>query len=398
MAIFKNEGALTPDYVPEKLPFRDEQLKLLETYFGSFVRNPGSIYVKAMMIGRSGSGKTVTSKKFGSYVKAASKGAVAYVHVSCALHRTPFSVLKTIGLELGLPIPRRGFSSEELLELILDEVSAKDKYAIIALDDVFYLLNYSGPDSIDALIRLGEEYSGKGAYRFSLLLVSQNASFMDQLNKGVKSSLGNAIIEFPPYTKDQIFEILLNRAQEALQASAYTEEILEMISDVAGVDPESQNKSQLRGDARYALDILWRASKLAELNGSAKILPSHVREAVMQTLHGIREDELLGLPLHEKLLLLAIVNKLMRSSETPYISIGDAEDEYEMMCEQYGQEPRKHTQLWEYVRDMTSRGILETRLSGKGMRGRTTFISIPTEPLETMKQAIESMVKRDLGD
>lgn len=116
----------------------------------------------------------------------------------------------------------------------------------------------------------------------------------------------------------------------------------------------------------------------------------------------MREDELIGLSLHEKLLLLAIVNRLMRSSDTPpYISIGDAEDEYEMICEQYGQEPRKHTQLWDYVKDMASRGgILETRLSGKGMRGgRTTFISIPTEPpLETMKQAVESMVKRDLGD
>ncbi len=71
MAIFKNEGALTPDYVPDKLPFRDDQLKLLQTYFDSFIRMPGSIYVKAVMVGRSGSGKTVTSKKFGSYVRVA---------------------------------------------------------------------------------------------------------------------------------------------------------------------------------------------------------------------------------------------------------------------------------------------------------------------------------------
>jgi len=50
------------------------------------------------------------------------------------------------------------------------------------------------------------------------------------------------------------------------------------------------------------------------------------------------------------------------------------------------------------VKDMASRGILETRLSGKGMRGRTTFISIPTEPLETMQQSLSSMIRRDLGD
>ncbi len=53
------------------------------------------------------------------------------------------------------------------------------------------------------------------------------------------------MIKFEPYTKDQIFEILLARAQEALVDGAYDEEILEMIADVAGVDEKSMDEHRV---------------------------------------------------------------------------------------------------------------------------------------------------------
>ncbi len=393
--IFKNEAALTPEYIPGKLPHREEQLKQLGAYFSGFLESPGSMYPKVMLIGRPGSGKTVTSRKFGSHV-VKSSNRVRYVHVSCFLNRTLSSVLKDIGVQLNIAIPKRGYSTEELLKMLLDMVREKDIYAIVVLDDVFHLVNNSGPHALGTLIRLGEEYASRGdKYRFGIILISQDLTFRDQLDRSSQSSLGNAVIKFEPYTKDQIFEILLVRAQEALADDAYDEEILEMIADVAGIDEKVLDDH--RGDARYAIDILWRASKLAEIKGVDRILPEHVREAIKNTLRGIRSDELRMLPLHEKIFLLAIVKSLMKNPNSPYIPFGTAEDEYKMLCEQYGEEPRKHTQLWEYLRDLNLKGFVETRTSSKGMRGRTTLVSIPSEPLMTLDEELRKIIKGELG-
>jgi cell division control protein 6 len=393
--IFKNEAALTPEYIPSKLPYREEQLKELETYFSGFLENPGSMYPKVILIGRPGSGKTVTSRKFGNYVMQSSK-VVRYVHVSCFLNRTLISVLKDVGLQLNIPVPKRGFSTEEMLKILLDVVKEKNIYAIITLDDVFHLVNNSGPHALGTLIRLGEEYVSRGdKYRFGIVLISQDLTFRDQLDRSSQSSLGNAIIRFEPYTKDQIFEILLSRAQEALMDGAYDEEILEMIADVAGVDEWQSNDH--RGDARYAIDILWRSAKIAEMRGSDRILPEHVREAIKNTLRGIRSEELRMLPLHEKIFLLAIVRSLMKNPNSPYIPFGTAENEYQILCEQYNEEPRKHTQLWEYLKDLNMKGFVETRTSSRGMRGRTTLISIPSEPLATLEEELRKIIGGELG-
>ena len=393
--IFRNEAALTPEYIPSKLPHREEQLKQLETYFSGFLEEPGSMYPKVVLIGRPGSGKTVTSRKFGNYIMKLSDR-VRYVHVSCFLNRTLSSVLKDVGVQLNIAIPKRGFSTEELLKMLLDMIKEKDAYAIVVLDDVFHLVNNSGPHALGTLIRLGEEYVSRGdRYRFGLILISQDLTFRDQLDRSSQSALGNAVIKFEPYTKDQIFEILLTRAQEALLDGVYDEEILEMIADVAGIDENSLDDH--RGDARYAIDILWRASKLAEMKGSERILPEHVREAIKNTLRGIRSDELRMLPLHEKIFLLAIVKSLTKNPNSPYIPFGLVEDEYQMLCEQYGEEPRKHTQLWEYLRDLNMKGFVETRTSSKGMRGRTTLISIPSEPLATLEEELRKIIEGELG-
>ncbi len=69
------------------------------------------MYPKVVLIGRPGSGKTVTSRKFGNYVVRSSER-VRYVHVSCFLNRTLSSVLKDIGVQLNIAIPKRGDSQQ----------------------------------------------------------------------------------------------------------------------------------------------------------------------------------------------------------------------------------------------------------------------------------------------
>ncbi len=419
--IFKNEEALRPEYIPDYLPFRENHLKKLELYFSQFLEKPGSVCPKVVLVGKTGTGKTVTARKFGQLIQEKYKSKnIRYVHVSCFLHRKLFAVLKEIGQQLNLPIPKRGLSLSDLIGLIVDMVHERDIYAIITLDDVFHLVNASDEeDQLGNLLKLSEEiYYKTGKYRFSFILISQDLTFIDRLDPSARSLLGNIRIEFEPYTKEQIYKILEQRAQLALNDGAYSEDILEMIADVAGVDEENSASTQAsyRGDARFAIDVLWHAGKLAELEGSERILPEHVREALKQALPGVPREYIESLPLHKKLFLLAIVKALKMRKDDAYVPFGFVEEIYNMLCEQYGERPRKHTQLWEYLRELKSLGIVETRLSGKGRRGRTTLISIPvqapqldndktknvsisipSEPLDTLEKMLEEMIRKELS-
>ncbi|MEM2218175.1 MAG: hypothetical protein QW731_07375, partial [Thermofilaceae archaeon] len=56
--IFRDEGKLQVDYVPRCLPFREEQLNMLREYFKPFLLKPGSVFVRVLLLGSVGTGKT----------------------------------------------------------------------------------------------------------------------------------------------------------------------------------------------------------------------------------------------------------------------------------------------------------------------------------------------------
>jgi cell division control protein 6 len=57
--------------------------------------------------------------------------------------------------------------------------------------------------------------------------------------------------------------------------------------------------------------------------------------------------------------------------------MGEAEGAYRVACEEYGEKPRRHTQLWKYVNDLNAVGIVKSKVSSDGLRGKTTLIALP---------------------
>ena len=391
--IIRNPSAFEFSYIPPRLIDREEQMEAIRMMFGEYVKRPGSYYARALLVGNTGTGKTLTAIKFGQFASSGSR--VRFIYVPCWTHRTMHSAVRHIGEQLKINVPRRGLSADEILEFVYDYMRDHDIYALIVLDDVFHIVNNSGADALGSMIRFYDEHMGEGEYRFSLMLISKDESILDKLDAGARSTLGSNIVKFTPYSKDQIYEILRDRASIGLSEGSYDDEILEMIADVTGFETGSNTSS--RGNAKQAIEILWRAALIAQQSGSRKIMPEHVRMAV-KYVTPFNINELTGMELHEKIFLLAIVNAL-RKKETPYVTFGEAEEEYMMLCEKYGLKGRRsHAQLWHYLRDMKENWqLIETRLSGKGMRGRTTLISIPYEPLGVLAQELEKLISKDLG-
>jgi cell division control protein 6 len=103
------------------------------------------------------------------------------------------------------------------------------------------------------------------------------------------------------------------------------------------------------------------------------------------------EERLALLDVPKKLVLLAIARRIRKKA---YITMGEAEEAYKIVCEEYGEKRRAHTQFWKYVGDLDALGLIDTKLSGEGVVGKTTLISLPEIPSKILSDNLERSLKR----
>jgi len=386
-AIFKDESKLMPEYVPDSLPFREPQLRQLIAIYKGMLEAPGSAFYKAIAYGPVGTGKTAVSKRFGKMLeeKAAKRGVdIRYIHVNCYRDRTLFMVAKRIARTLDPKFPVRGYSAQEFLEMAWGYLEDQEAYAFIVIDEFDYIAR-AAPESIYIFTRLSDPYL-QVEQRVSMLFVVRDISFLYMLDRSLTSTLQRNIIEFKPYTSKQLAKILEERAEEAFKPGAVSQEVVNFIAMLAGIDGEGN------GDARYALELLWRAGKYAELDEADKVKPEHVRRATHDIHPGVRAEELANLTKHELILLLALAESL-KSTEAAYVRLVDVERSYRSICESMGLKPRRHTQVWEYVKRLKNMGFITARVGPLGRkRGRTTFLGLSGIPASMLERKVRNML------
>ncbi|MET1160183.1 MAG: ORC1-type DNA replication protein [Thermoprotei archaeon] len=388
-SIFRSKESLTPEYIPEKLPHREDELKQLVIAFKHLATSPGSISQRVLIVGATGTGKTALAKVFGRDFTLAvrSKGIkVKYVHVNCHRNRTLYNVVTDIARQLEVPLPSRGLSVKEMYDAILGYLDETDTYAIITFDEFHYFASIAGSDAVYFIVRTYDAVD-TSIKRLNFIFISLNTSTLSLLDPATESYLLRHMIKLEPYTSKQLYAILKYRASEAFYDGVVSDEILKFIAEYEGRDRGGG------GNARNALEILRRAGEIAEAEGYDHITLEHVRKAISHTsreLINISEAVLYS-PLHELLILWAVI-RLLRKTGKPAVRIGEVEREYAMLCELVGEKPRRHTQVYEYVMNLKKAGIIDARTSGKGIRGRTTLISIPYGPLDMFEKYVEDLV------
>jgi len=144
-----------------------------------------------------------------------------------------------------------------------------------------------------------------------------------------------------------------------------------------------------RGDARYALELLWRAGKYADAESSGRILPEYVRKAQLDVSQ-FPMHIVMDLPLHERLFLLSVA-KVLKKNKSAYVTMGEVESTYRVLCEGKKVEPRRHTQFWEYLQNLKNLGILYTKISGAGFRGKTTLIGLLNLSIEAVERGLSDL-------
>ncbi|MCL1811287.1 MAG: AAA family ATPase [Methanomassiliicoccaceae archaeon] len=376
-AIIKDAKKLSFEYVPERLVHRDEQMRRLETLFRPMMAD--SLPCSAFLTGSVGTGKTVTAKRFCEDMLkycASSGKMMEYIFINCRIRSTEHGVILHLMRHFDPGFPDRGFSADEMLRSLKKHIEGGARPLVIVLDEVDVLLKSGNRDLIYQLSRLTEEMRSSS---ISLIMISQEP-VSDMLDKASMSSFKRAnTITFDRYTKDELKDIVKARAEEALMPGTMNDDVVDLLADIG----------KGYGDARLVIEMLETAASIAEERADGRLGADDVRSANAMIYSNVSENKLATLDMRRKLALLAIARAI---KSEPYVSITRAEKTYSVVCEEYGQAARKHTQFWTYVQDMEKMNLLDTIVKSETEGGRVTYISIPDIPPKELAKKLEYLL------
>jgi cell division control protein 6 len=203
------------------------------------------------------------------------------------------------------------------------------------------------------------------------------------LDASTRSSLQSNIISLEKYSKHHLIDILNDRVTLAFKPLTVPDDTISLIAEVAFSEG---------GNARFGIELLWRAGKYADAENLDAVTPECARKAVSSIIPAMRKSDLASLSYHEKLFLLGIT-RVFKEGQGAYVSLTDAEQAYAIVCEEFGAQPHSHTQLWKYLQTLSAVGIVETKVSATGSRGRSTLIYLTRIPVLELEKELSVLLE-----
>jgi len=382
-SLFKSEKKLENTYVPKKLPHREKELSLLSQLFLELIANPNSISRKILIVGRTGIGKTATIKLFGEMlINAAAKrsGIIKYIHINCRKERTSYKVLIKIVRALNNNFPKRGYSPQDLLDIIVDIINSQNLHLLVVLDELSYLINKGG-DLIYSLTRINDDSFSKEQH-LSIIGIIRDMTCLSNLDVSTMSTLQRNIIYFKNYNREQLYDILKYRASISIKENVISDKLIETISDL--VDQS--------GDIRYGLNLLWKATKIAENQNLKYITMEYIRLANQDIVPFSTIDVLKYIPIQKGIFLLAIITALKKSGRIQ-VSVLEITDSYLIICENLGIHPRSHSQLWNYLQEFKREYLITLEIKSESIKGRKALISIQDIPISKFEEILVKILQ-----
>jgi cell division control protein 6 len=358
--LFKDREVLRHDYLPEKLPHREDQIRLLGATVAPVLKDARCSNI--FIYGNTGTGKTAVTKYVLSHLEAKAKeyGApVKFSYVNCRMTGSEYRVFANLSQSVGMHVPFTGLSVGEVFDRFRTGLDASRTIFIVVLDEVDALIKNRGDRLLYELTRINETLNRS---KVSIIGISNDLRLKEFLDPRVFSSLSEEELVFRPYDAGELHNILLERSKLSFHEGTLSEAALNICSALAAAE---------HGDARRALDLLRVAGEVAERQGAKMIMEEHVREAEKHIEHNRVVEALKNLTLHSKLVLLSVY-RLNKSSATT----GEIYDVYNELCGELGTGLLTQRRLGTLVNELDAMGILNAKVVSMGRYGRTKKIRL----------------------
>lgn len=379
--IFDNREVLSPHFTPHNLIFRDREINNIERAIAPSLK--GERGRNLFLYGKVGSGKTSCTKYVINEVKNIPNTRAKISYVNCRMYNSRYRVLNKIINDHIPTYAKRGYSAINLYEKLASWIEEDNKILVVALDEIDVVKDLD--DLIYTLTRINTDMRAGG---LTIVGISNNVSFKENLDPRSLSALYESELVFPPYDAKELYAILKDRTHKGFKKDIIDDEVLHFIAATAAKEG---------GDARFSLKIMSRVGELAEEKGKDRIDMSDAEEAVKIAEKDIVYDIIAILPEQQKIVLYAIstisrsngsYKKLLTDGVDKYIFSGEVYRRYKSIAESIHRAPKSERWYRNYISELEMQGIIRTFDSGKGIRGHTKLIKL-MYPADRTQEVVE---------
>lgn len=370
--IFDDERVLKEDWVPEELPEREAELTEIRNALAPATRGVNAHNL--FLFGKTGQGKTVAIEHELNLLQEWADGEdeidLDVLQISAHNQSTSYQLAAHLIKEIRGGKRPNGIDQQTMFDRLYEELRTLGDTIIIVIDEI---------DSIgtsDELLYELPRARANGNLRedqwISVIGISNDLQFRDNLSPKVKDSLYDSELEFKPYNANQLESILSRRARRAFVDGVLESGVIPLCAAFAAQD---------EGSARQAIQLLYKAGELALNNDDEIVDEDHVRDA-REILERKRiEDGMRSLTRQDQLALTAVV-ALQARDETP-ARTKQIYEKYESIAERLGANCLVIRRVRDHLQSLSMQGFLVAKSQNTGIQGGQHYTFELETDLET---------------